>query len=81
MSVGKRLSTDQPLTEHDIAERLDKAALRTYRILAETREMGLADAVKHSRYFTNIASALAAELAAWGIEPVPLRASRQTSIE
>lgn len=73
MAVDKRRSTDDPLTEHDVAERLDKAALRTYRIMTEAREMGLMDAVRASRYFSNIVSALAAELAEWGVEPVPLK--------
>ena len=30
---------------------------------------GLMVAVKHSRYFTNVLSLLAAELQRWGIEP------------
>ncbi len=76
MAVGKRLSTEDPLTEHDVAERLDKAALRTYRILFEVREMGLQDQVKSSRYLTNIINALAAELQAWEIEPRELPPAR-----
>lgn len=49
-AVGKRRSPDEPLTEHDVAERLSKAALRTWRILSEARQLGLMDQVKHSRY-------------------------------
>lgn len=77
MAVGKRLSTEDPLTEHDVAARLDKAALRTYRILVEVREMGLKDQVKSSRYLTNIINALAAELQAWEIEPRELPPARR----
>jgi hypothetical protein len=74
MSVGKRSSADQPLTEHDVAERLDKASMRVLTILMQTREMGLMDKVKHSRYLTNSLNALAAELVEWEITPVPLKA-------
>lgn len=50
MSVGKRLSTEEPLTEHDVAERLSKAALRVTKIMSEARQLGLMDEVKRSRY-------------------------------
>jgi hypothetical protein len=73
MSVGKRTGTDQPLTEHDVADRLDKAAVRVLTILMQTRELGLMADVKQSRYLTNALNALAAELVSWGIDPVPLR--------
>lgn len=77
MAVGKRLDKDEPLTEHDVAERLDKAALRTYRILWDARALGMVDEVKASRYLTNIINALAAELAEWGIEPHPLKRTEE----
>lgn len=76
MTVGKRTGTDQPLTEHDVAERLDKAAARVLTILIQTREMGLAVDVLQSRYLSNILNALAAELQVWAIEPVPLKEER-----
>jgi hypothetical protein len=64
--VGKRLSTNEPLTPHDVAERLDKAALRTLRILTEVREdPDLFGQVKHSRYHTNVCRLLADELENW----------------
>jgi hypothetical protein len=69
MPAGKRLHTSDPLTEHDVAERLDKAALRTVRILLDIRQMGLMNPVKHSRYLTNTLNMLAAELQLWGAEP------------
>lgn len=51
MSVGKRLSTDEPLTEHDVAERLSKALLRVWRIAEEvTADPMLHRAVLSSRY-------------------------------
>lgn len=73
-AVGKRLGTDEPLTEHDVAERLSKAALRLLRLLTEFREAGMVDVVKHSRYcHGEVLQALAAELRdGWAIEPRPL---------
>lgn len=68
-SPGKRLRSSDPLTEHDAAERLDKSALRTVRILSDLRQLGLMDLVKHSRYLTNSLGMLAAELQLWGAEP------------
>lgn len=79
-AVGKRTSTDQPLTEHDVAERLDKAAMRVLKILVEVREMDILPLVKSSRYLTNSLNALAAELQAWDIEPVPMKAGVQEPI-
>jgi hypothetical protein len=70
VSAGKRLSTSEPLTEHDVAERLDKAAFRVLRILMDVRQTpGLLEGVKHSRYTTNVLNLLAAELQEWGVEP------------
>jgi hypothetical protein len=69
MSAGKRLGTNEPLTEHDVAERLDRAVIRTVRILMDARQVGMMDQVKHSRYLTNSLGILAAELRAWGVEP------------
>lgn len=71
-TVGKRLSTKDPLTVHDVAERLDKAMLRTVSILLEARSLGLMEGVLASRYHTNVATMLAEELAMWGIEPEPV---------
>jgi hypothetical protein len=69
VSAGKRLSASEPLTEHDAAERLDRAALRTVSILMDLRQLGMMDLVKHSRYLTNSLNMLAAELELWGVEP------------
>jgi hypothetical protein len=71
MPAGKRLQAGDPLTEHDVAGRLDKAALRTLRILLSMRQLGLMDEVKHSRYLTDSLSMLAAELKAWAVDPQP----------
>jgi hypothetical protein len=68
-SPGKRLSTADPLTEHDVAERLDKAALRVTRIMSDARQQGYAGAAKRSRYLTNVLGILAAELKLWGVQP------------
>lgn len=69
MAVGKRNSTSDPLNEHDVAERLDKAAFRTLRILMDVRQIpGAMDAVKHSRYLTNVLQLLADELSEWSVE-------------
>jgi hypothetical protein len=68
-SSGKRLRTSDPLTEHDVADRLDKAALRAVRIMTDARQQGYAGAVKHSRYLTNVLGILAAELQLWGVRP------------
>ncbi len=75
MAMGKRTSADQPLTEHDIAARLDRAAMRVLRILMDARQIdGLMDAIKGSRYLTNTLNGLAAELQAWDVEPMALPA-------
>lgn len=66
MAVGKRSSTNEPLTEHDVAARLDKAALRVLQILMEIRQLDMMDQVKASRYTTNAMDLLANELATWG---------------
>jgi hypothetical protein len=79
VSTGKRLSTDRPLTEHDVAERLDRAALRVLHILVDARQLGLMEEVKQSRYHTNSLNALAAELGTWGVQPVPLRGEPHTA--
>ena len=51
MNFGKRLSTSEPLTEHDVAERLSNAMLRVWRILADvTDEPVLHEAVRTSRF-------------------------------
>lgn len=73
MTAGKRLSTDEPLTEHDFAERLDKAALRLMRIMWDARRLELMEPIKSSRYLTNIVYALRAEMDLWDIDPQPLR--------
>lgn len=67
MAVGKRLSTQDPLTEHDVAERIDKAGLRLLRILLDVRQLGVMEEVRSSRYFTNVLSLLAEELDEWGV--------------
>lgn len=53
--VGKRLSTSDPLGPHDVAERLDHAALRVWRIIVLAEEQGpdYVAAVLGSRYLTN----------------------------
>lgn len=67
MSVGKRLATDEPLTEHDVAERLDKASVRVLSILMDARQLGLMESVRTSRYLTNSLTLLAEELALWDV--------------
>lgn len=72
MAYGKRLSTADPLTEHDVAERLTHSAERTLRILMDVRqtEGDLFEDVKHSRYLLGgLLEALAAELQTWGVHP------------
>jgi hypothetical protein len=69
-SPGKRSSTDEPLTEHDVAERLDRAVMRVVRIMMDVRENmppDMVDLVKRSRYTTNALLLLADELKAWGV--------------
>jgi hypothetical protein len=69
MATDKRHSTAEPLTEHDVAERLDRAALRVLRIMIDAENLGIVTEVQHSRYLTNALSWLAGELGRWGIEP------------
>jgi hypothetical protein len=68
MAVGKRTSTDQPLTEHDVAERLDKAMLRVTQIMMEVDGFGVRADVRSSSYSTNIGDLLAAKLDEWGYD-------------
>lgn len=79
MSVGKRTDAGDPLTEHDVAERLDRAAARLLRILMDVRQIpGLAEDVKASRYLSaGLLEGLAAELETWGIEPSPIPDERR----
>lgn len=51
-TVGKRLSTNEPLTEHDVAERISHAADRLLRILMDIRQQegDLFKDVRTSRY-------------------------------
>lgn len=67
----KRQNPSEPLTADDVAERLDRAAVRVLRILLDVRQADgdLCVEVKGSRYLTNSLAWLAAELAAWGVEP------------
>lgn len=68
MSVGKRLSTDEPLTEHDVAARLDAALMRVWRIAHDARvNQGpeFYEAVRNSRYLTNAITEVERELAYW----------------
>ena len=53
--VGKRYSKDDPLGPHDVADRLDRAALRVWRIISLVEDAGedFADGVRSSRYLTN----------------------------
>jgi hypothetical protein len=65
---GKRSSTDQPLTEHDVAERIGKAMLRLTRILQEVSQMSptMQRDVRHSRYWpTGLDEILMEELQRW----------------
>lgn len=69
MAVGKRSSPDEPLTEHDVAERLDRAAIRVLSIMMDVRQTeGLYESVKASRYLTNSLDLLAEELRLWGYQ-------------
>lgn len=66
MSSGKRLRTDEPLTEHDVAERLSKSILRTMTILQQARDLGLMEEVRRSRYMVGGGlELLAEEIAVW----------------
>jgi hypothetical protein len=70
VSVGKRRSASEPLTEHDVAERLKLAAMRVVSILADARQTpGLAEQVAGSRYLSNSLQVLRAELDLWDVEP------------
>jgi hypothetical protein len=67
MASGKRLSTDEPLTEHDIAARIDKAALRLINILMDIRQQegDLWHDVRRSRYMSGVLGMLGEEIAIW----------------
>lgn len=67
MAAGKRYDTSEPLTEHDVAERLDKAILRTLRIMMDARQISpeFFSAVKGSRYHTNLLDMLIEEALLW----------------
>jgi hypothetical protein len=66
-TVSKRLSASDPLTEHDVAERIDRAAMRLLRMLGDVREADgdLFDDVRRSRYHSNALDLLAEEIALW----------------
>jgi hypothetical protein len=49
-SSGKRHTSQDPLTEHDIAERISRAAARYIGLLMEAENLGMKDLVRHSRY-------------------------------
>ena len=55
MALGKRMSTTEPLTDHDVADRPDKTRLRLWPILPDLWQMGpeFKEAVRTSRYLTN----------------------------
>lgn len=73
MSAGKRYDTSEPLTEHDVAARLNRSAERVLRIMWDTRQLGLAKQVRDSRYLTHdVLGQLRAELDLWDVEPRPL---------
>ena len=67
----KRLSTSDPLTADDVAERLDKAAERVLHILMDTRQQegDLYEQVRGSRYLKGALELLAGELAVWEVTP------------
>lgn len=66
MSVGKRTSTAEPLTEHDVAERIGRSMLRTLTIMQQARDLGLMPAVKSSRYYAlGLPEMMQAELEQW----------------
>lgn len=72
MSAGKRLDKDDPLTEHDIADRLARAAYRLLRIMQDVRQLpgDVMQDVQQSRYLpAGLLDDLAAELREWGAEP------------
>ena len=87
MAVGKRYDTSEPLTEHDIAERLEKAMLRVWRIMLDARQVegqvgtydSLMEADKGSRYLTNVPEALMWEMQRWGIEPHCASSEQETN--
>lgn len=60
----KRLRTSDPLTADDVAERLNRSALRTLALLMEIRQSGELNAeVRASRYLTNVLDMLGDEIA------------------
>lgn len=77
MAVGKRSSTGDPLTEHDVAARIDHAALRLWKLLLEFRQLGMTEQIRGSRYSTNALEGLADEMQTWGIEPRAPRPSTE----
>lgn len=78
MSVGKRYSTQDPLTEHDVAERLSHAMLRTWKILADiNNDPVLRDAVASSRFLVSgVTEGLAEALAAFK-DPHPMTSPQE----
>lgn len=66
MALGKHRNSDEPLTEHDVAERLSGSIKRTWTILLQARELGMMDGVKTSRYLVGGGfEGLSAELEHW----------------
>jgi hypothetical protein len=67
----KRSNPQEPLTPDDVAERLDRAAMRVLHILMDIRQTdGLQEQVEQSRYLRGSLEALRAEMDRWAIEPI-----------
>lgn len=74
------MQPDSPvLTPEDVARRTSRAVGRCLRILMDVRQTdGLYEQVRDSPLLRDgLPEALAAELALWGFEPVPLRPARE----
>lgn len=72
----KRLSTSDPLTPDDVADRLNRALDRVLRIMWDIQqtEGSLMDEVKRSRYLIGgLPNYVAYELQQWGYEPFPVK--------
>lgn len=71
----KRLSTSDPLTADDVADRLNRALDRALRIMWDVRrtEGDLLDEVKRSRYLGPAGHHVAYELQRWGFDPFPVK--------
>lgn len=70
MAIDKRSSVEEPLTEHDVAERLSNAMLRVWRIVDDvTADPELHSLVWHSRFLVVMPGQLIEALEHFAREP------------